>query len=365
MHPHPLHTRQFFTDLAILLSLSHALNSPTPHTPPTSTTGTGILIKPSIKDAGGNVTLGADFTHYVVVTGVYADAPARQKLVKSMGHAAYLGCMFCCLTGELMHGTMRFLGYADPAPISRGLGVHRFASAGSGVPVAQMVVDADRLHIHDGLQWLRAMGVEHPAAGAAPPDPAFIGVCGVSVFFDLLWYSSFTQLFLVPLCHAFHHGVLKNFLTAIVGKEGGKKGEGGGQEVDIVDGFVDEGRDDERVLAPRALRPEHRLSRHERAELRARSEVMVLTQDFGRRVCCIDPSVKALTMEEGMRAIDCVLPVLFAEVGAAGGCLGLGSELASSMPPCSRRLFLVANALASILLPVSHRASNAISLDGA
>ena len=43
---------------------------------------------------------------------------------------------------------------------------------------------------------------------------------------------------------------------------------------------------------------------------------MVVTQDFGRPVRCIDPSVKTFTMEEGMRAIDCVLPVLFAEVGA-------------------------------------------------
>ena len=270
------------------------------------------------------------------MTGVYADAPARQKLVKSLGHAAYLGCMFCCLTGERMHGAMRFLGYAAPAPISRGLGVQLFASA-IGVPMAQMVVDADALRIGDEVQWERAVRVEFPPAGAARPDPAYVGVCGVSLFFDLLWYSSSTQLFVVPMCHAFHHGVLKDFLTAIVGKEGGKKKKRGGQQVDVdvVDGDIDgegadEGGGDGRVLAPPALRPAHCLDKRERAQLRARSEAMVFTQDFGRRVRCIDPRVKALTMEELMRSIDCVLPLLFAEVGA-GSMLGLGGWSASSV----------------------------------
>ena len=122
-----------------------------------------------------------------------------------------------------------FLGYAASAPISRGLGVQLFASA-SGVSIAQMVVDADALPIGDEVQWERAVRVEFPPAGAARPDPAYVGVCGVSLFFDLLWYSSFTQLLVVPLCHAFHHGMLKNFLTAIVGKEGDKKKKRGGQD---------------------------------------------------------------------------------------------------------------------------------------
>lgn len=36
---------------------------------------------------------------HVVLTGIFADGPARDKLTLSMGHNALLGCYWCCLPG--------------------------------------------------------------------------------------------------------------------------------------------------------------------------------------------------------------------------------------------------------------------------
>lgn len=37
---------------------------------------------------------------HVVLTGVFADGPARDKLTLALGHTASLGCYWCCLPGQ-------------------------------------------------------------------------------------------------------------------------------------------------------------------------------------------------------------------------------------------------------------------------
>lgn len=37
---------------------------------------------------------------HVVLTGIFADGPARDKLTMSMGHNASLGCYWCALPGQ-------------------------------------------------------------------------------------------------------------------------------------------------------------------------------------------------------------------------------------------------------------------------
>ena len=63
------------------------------------------------------------FTLRVVLLFIYANSPARTKLLKSMGSAAtYLACHYCWLTGarlddngeaDLQHERMCFLGYCE------------------------------------------------------------------------------------------------------------------------------------------------------------------------------------------------------------------------------------------------------------
>ena len=37
---------------------------------------------------------------HVVLTGVYADGPARDKMTLALGHNALLGCYWCAMQGQ-------------------------------------------------------------------------------------------------------------------------------------------------------------------------------------------------------------------------------------------------------------------------
>ena len=42
---------------------------------------------------------GMDIELHVVLTGLFADGPARDKVAMSLGHNALLGCYWCALPG--------------------------------------------------------------------------------------------------------------------------------------------------------------------------------------------------------------------------------------------------------------------------
>lgn len=51
----------------------------------------------------GVLKAGEPFTHKVILAFIYADGPARSKLIQSMGSAgAYLACWFCWLAGTVV-----------------------------------------------------------------------------------------------------------------------------------------------------------------------------------------------------------------------------------------------------------------------
>ena len=67
---------------------------------------------------------------HVVLTGIFADGPARDKLALALGHNALLGCYWCCMPGQKQRTTVddegrakkesfsavQFLGNAMPVP---------------------------------------------------------------------------------------------------------------------------------------------------------------------------------------------------------------------------------------------------------
>ena len=83
----------------------------------------GLAPKVAFRDGPRILKQGKSFTLRIVLLFLYADAPARTKLLKCMGSAAaYLACHYCWLTGErldangetdLQHGRMFFLGYCE------------------------------------------------------------------------------------------------------------------------------------------------------------------------------------------------------------------------------------------------------------
>jgi hypothetical protein len=67
------------------------------------------------------LTWGQQFHHMVMLAAVYADSPARAKLQYAVASwTAYFCCTFCYLMGTMCDGTVRYLGYAKPAPVTTG-----------------------------------------------------------------------------------------------------------------------------------------------------------------------------------------------------------------------------------------------------
>lgn len=131
--------------------------------------------------------------HYVFLTGVAADTPARAKVAKASGHSARLACLWCALKGDNSDGTMRYKGYAQPALTARGC---RSKVGDRGLPYT------------DEEQRSRDALVD---ADPEKYKPEFFGTRGTSVFVKELSYVSPNSLWLLPVAHALISGVLPRF----------------------------------------------------------------------------------------------------------------------------------------------------------
>lgn len=66
--------------------------------------------------------------------------------------------------------------------------------------------------------------------------------------------------------------------------------------------------------APLNLRPEHALTTDQNSEMKRRMSTMTFTNDFSRVPECPLTYGKQQVMEQLIRLLDCVFPLLFAEV---------------------------------------------------
>lgn len=82
----------------------------------------GARVWPAEKDhATGEVTSGAAVTHTVMLSGIYADSPARAKLMYTVASfISYFSCPFCRMIGTSVDSVVRFLGYHEPVRVDRG-----------------------------------------------------------------------------------------------------------------------------------------------------------------------------------------------------------------------------------------------------
>ena len=145
---------------------------------------------------------GSKFIHRVVLLGVYADSPARVKLLNSASLSTYLGCFYCWMTGTQLHGSMRWAGYSQAARVERGF------KEGEQV---QMGVNDHEFKIPSEVQHFRGRAVE---AGEITADTA--GVHGGCIIALMLPYVDITRLFLTPFNHAFDRGVLRDLLLELL-----------------------------------------------------------------------------------------------------------------------------------------------------
>jgi hypothetical protein len=176
-----------------------------------STGGYGVYVTPAERDPNTSAILaGTAFLHFAVLGAVYADSPARAKLMYTVASwTAYLVCPFCIMVGTKVDDVVRYLGYAHAVAITKGYGAGKTCS---------MTGDGDDRYVDEFVNRVRAhVAEQYRAAGVQPPDNSPFK--GLSPFLseDLYWVDA-NRLWIVPFCHAFFLGVFKDFLEAIFAK---------------------------------------------------------------------------------------------------------------------------------------------------
>lgn len=167
----------------------------------------GLHVTPHA-EVEGKVVARAAFLHNIILSGVYADSPARCKVGNFMGSAsAYLACNWCWFSGTKVPSSKAtvFLGYSRPHQIT--VGFRQGLSAQIGVN------DEARRITH-------AEHVARAAAAKADHNLApYVGCHGPCVFVDNLFYLDYNDMFLLPIGHTFLLGVLKDFSFTLLGRE--------------------------------------------------------------------------------------------------------------------------------------------------
>lgn len=174
--------------------------------------GHGVRVTPAIKDPITSAILwGSAFIHFAVLGAVYADSPARAKLMYTLASwTAYLACPFCMLAGTKVDDVVRYLGFAAAVAVTRGMG--------AGKQLSMELSAADNRLVPENLQRVRAAVAEqYRTRGVQPPDNSPFK--GFSPLLDpeLYWVHA-NRLWIVPFCHAFFLGVFKDFLDAVFAK---------------------------------------------------------------------------------------------------------------------------------------------------
>ncbi len=126
------------------------------------------------------------------------------------------------------------------------------------------------------------------------------GECRVQ---KLLWYLDYNRICFTPFVHAFYHGIFKDWMTTIC------------EPLQLL-------RKNRRIppiigKAPQSLLPEHALSQSQRNEIRVRMGTMTFTNEFSSVPENPLTHGKRQKMEQLIRMLDCVFPLLFADVSLA------------------------------------------------
>jgi len=169
-------------------------------------------------DENGRKT--APFRHVIVLSGLYADTPARMKVANTMGSAsAYLACQWCWLAGakasaadddaEEIGKAMLFRGYAKPAPVRVGI------LAGTQVQIHHARKDPARRLLTSQQMLARAKWVED---NGRTKHTAKVSVClGLSLVMKELPYTDYVNFFMLPFGHTVFLGVVKDFVHLMLG----------------------------------------------------------------------------------------------------------------------------------------------------
>ena len=176
------------------------------------TTGDHVVyVTPAERDPNTSAIMaGSVFLHFAVLGAVYADLPARAKMMYTVASwVAYLVCPFCIMAGTKVDDVVRYLRYARAVAIDRGCGAGKTCSMDDG---------GDERYVSEFVNRMRAHVAEvYRAAGVQPPDNSPFKGLSPLLSDDLYWVDA-NRLWIVPFCHAFFLGVFKDFMEAIFAK---------------------------------------------------------------------------------------------------------------------------------------------------
>lgn len=265
--------------------------------------GEGCKVRPAVKNQDGKVVLGAECTHHVVLTGVYADGQARVKLMNTVGLNSELGCCYCGINGHYAAGCMRFAGYSRPISIQKGYFLNpdlpqTYHLGDDQHPELEHRYTRDQQNQRQqGIKWL----VSHNQH-----DPKRSGLHGPCLFTEYLPYMDFNRVCYTPFAHCFYRGTLRDIVLKFTSTEGElrKVARVGNSQV----------HDEFEGLADPHFPPEHALTAEVRKEMAFRAKHYVVTRDFSATVRELVKHGRRYIIEEWMRACDLHLRMLLCEV---------------------------------------------------
>ena len=179
--------------------------------------GSGLEVTP-VDESGRKLP---PMRHTIVLSGLYADTPARMKVANTLGSAsAYLACQWCCFAGTKSSAAdsdaaetgkaMLFRGYAKPAHVKVGI------LAGTEVQLHHPRKDPPRRLLTSIQMHARALLFERQ--GKTTRAAKVTGCLGRCIVMEELPYTDYVNFFILPFGHAVFLGVVKDFIQLILGQ---------------------------------------------------------------------------------------------------------------------------------------------------
>uniref|UniRef100_A0A383VYW7 Uncharacterized protein n=1 Tax=Tetradesmus obliquus TaxID=3088 RepID=A0A383VYW7_TETOB len=144
----------------------------------------GVYVTTAERDPNTSAIMaGSVFLHFAVLGAVYADSPARAKMMYTVASwVAYLVCPFCIMAGTKVDDVVRYLGYARAVAIDRGCGAGKTCSMDDG---------GDERYVSEFVNRVRAHVAEvYRAAGVQPPDNSPFKGLSPLLSDDLYWVDA-------------------------------------------------------------------------------------------------------------------------------------------------------------------------------
>lgn len=164
-----------------------------------------MLRAQGVDNASASITC----TVHALLCAVYADAPARSKVLCAPGVTAFLACVFCRMCGITFppETVVRWLGYLAAVLAREGPNKDQSFAMGSTNDGARRYTDAQ-------MRERMEAALDAVYEGISPePTTGFKGPC---VLVTQLPYVDATTLFVAPFCHSYLYGVVKDLVSAML-----------------------------------------------------------------------------------------------------------------------------------------------------